>query len=151
MTAAGARPHVFTTDLGGEFGRAIENLYSRLRITHRLRAPEAYTDDTESPHRRLYAGARLALRDASAPPFLWEDACLWAVDAHNYQNVGGGVPRITHFGSFQDLTPLTSFYSHVTVYGKEGNHGRFASRSAHARYIGPVRDCGIIIIRVIAG
>ena len=63
MTAAGARPHMLTTDLDGELvDQAADNLYPRLRIAHRLRAPEAHAGDIESSHRRLYASARPALR-----------------------------------------------------------------------------------------
>ena len=150
MTAAGARPRVLTTDLGGEFvGRAADDLTSRLRLAHRFRAPEAHVDNIESSHRRLYESVRPALREASAPSSLWEDACLWAVDTHNCRNVGGHVPHIALFGSFPDLTPLAPFYAHVAAYDGQGNHGRFASRSVHARYIGPARDCGIGAIRVI--
>ena len=39
---------MLTTDLGGEFaGQAAENLYSRLRIAHRFRAPEAHVEDID--------------------------------------------------------------------------------------------------------
>ena len=51
MTATGARPHVLTIDLGGEFvGQAAENLFWRLRIARRLRAPEAHVGNIESSH-----------------------------------------------------------------------------------------------------
>ena len=94
MTAAGVQPHVLATDLGGEFvGQAADDPFSRLGITHRLRAPGAHAGDTESAHRHPYESARPALRDGSAPPFLWEDACLWAADAQNCRNAGGDVAR----------------------------------------------------------
>ena len=75
MTAAGAQPHVLTTDLGGEFvGRAAGEMCSRLRLAHRFRAPEPHVDDNETAHRRLFATVQPALRGASAPPSLWLDA-----------------------------------------------------------------------------
>ena len=85
------------------------------------------------------------------PSLVGGGAFPWTVDAHNCRNVGNGVPHVALFGSFPDLTPLAPFYSHVAAYDGQGNHGRFASRPVHARYIGPARDCGISATRVIAG
>ena len=75
MIAANIQPPVLITDLGGEFaGQATDNLYLRLRIAHRFRAPNAHVDNIESSHRRIYENARPVLRDASAPTSPWEDA-----------------------------------------------------------------------------
>ena len=152
MAAAGVRPRVLTTDPSGEFvGLSTDNLYSRLGIAQRLRPLGAHVDDTEFSYRRFYTSVRPALRDASAPPSLWEDECLWAIGAHNCRNTGGGVPYVILFGSSPDLTSLAPFYSHVVAYDGQGNHGRFVSRPALARYIGPARGCGIGATQVIAG
>ena len=70
------------------------------------------------------------------------------VDNHPIRVLG---LRILSAGSFPDLTPLAPFYSHVAAYDGHGNHGRFASRSVLARYIGPARGCGVSVIRVIVG
>ena len=71
MTTTGARPHVLTADLDGDFvGRAVETLYSRLGIAHRLRAPEVYVGNIEASHRLLYESVRSALRGTSEPPSL---------------------------------------------------------------------------------
>ena len=123
----------------------------RLGIAHWPRAPEAHAENIEASHRRLYESIRPALRDASAPQSLWEGACILAVDTHNCRNVGGGVPRVTLFGSFPDLAPLAPSHSHVAAYDGQGNHRRFASCSVLARYMGLARDCGIGAIRVMVG
>ncbi len=65
MVAAGARPQVLTTDLGGEFvSKAAEDRCSRLGLAQRFRAPEAHVQDVESSHRRLFESARPALIDS---------------------------------------------------------------------------------------
>ena len=138
MTVTGVQPRMLTTDLGGEFvGQAADDLYSRLRIAHLIHAPGAHVEDIKSSHRRLCASVRPTLRDASAPPSLWEDACLWAVGTHNCRSVGGGVPHVALFGSSPELTPPATFYSHAATCDGQGNHRRFASRSVLARHIGP--------------
>ncbi len=55
MTAAGARPRVLTTDLGGEFVVGPPaHLTSPTRLDHKPRAPAAPLDNIVPSHHRVY-------------------------------------------------------------------------------------------------
>ena len=95
MSATGVRPLVLTADMGDEFvEQNADEMYARLGLASRLRAPEAHVDGVESAHRRLYCSVRPAMLAGDVPPSLWEEACVWAINAHNCRAVAGVVPHM---------------------------------------------------------
>ena len=100
MTAAGVRPLVLTADMGGELvGQNSDEMYTRLGLTSRLRAPETHFDGIESVHRRLCRSVQPAMLAGDVLPSLWEEACVWAIDAQNCRAVAGAVHHTKLCGS----------------------------------------------------
>ena len=149
MTTAGVRPLVLTIDMGGGFaGQDADETYARPGLASRLRAPGARVNGVGSTHRHLYRSVRPAMLVGNVPPSLWEEACVWAIDAHNCRAVAGLAPHVQLSGSWPDLTPLAPFYSFVVALNNSSTSGRFNSLSLLPRYTGPIRQHGIGAIRV---
>ena len=135
--------------MGGVFvGRNADEMYARLGLASRLRAPETQIDGVESAHRCLYRSIRPVILAGDIPPSLWEGTCVWAIGAHNCCAVARATPHTQLSGSWPDLTPLAPFYSFVVAFNNNNTSGRFNSRPLLSRYVGPARQHGIGTIRV---
>ena len=84
ITAAGVRSLILATDMGGEFaGQDPGEMYARLGLASRLRTPGAHTEGKFRVHSSAFVPPRLVMRAGDVPPSLWEEACVWATDAHS--------------------------------------------------------------------
>ena len=157
LAAHGVQLRVLLSDDGTEFrGKAVEAAYTELGIHHQGRPSGTHVDNIERAIRQTYEEVRPALRAAGVTnASLWEEACCWAVDAHNIRVVipniatgRTGIPHVDLFGSYPDLTANAPFFSWIAAYDNMVEN-RFDSRAIVARYIGPARDRGVGAIKVL--
>ncbi|KAH8062954.1 hypothetical protein JL721_8569 [Aureococcus anophagefferens] len=142
-------PRVYVSDLGGEFeSRESEEVFARLAVVHRRRAPEAHVDVAENAIKRLTAIARTSMQTGVAAS-LWEYAIHWAADCLNVRAdpVSGTSAYEAYFGHKPDMTAICEFGASVAALDN-GQRKRFDPNGVLTTYLGPARShgCGAIYV-----